>query len=63
MKDIFGRVHRMEVLKLMMRNSDLLNAHTYSNDRLPAIHLDHLPKILLCKLRVGSDKKFKMIFL
>lgn len=41
---------RMEVLKLMMRNSDLLNAHTYSNDGLPAIHLDHLPKILLCKL-------------
>lgn len=40
----------MEVLKLMMRNSDLLNAHTFSNDRLPAIHLDHLPKILLCKL-------------
>lgn len=40
----------MEVLKLMMRNSDLLNAHqTYSNDRLPAIHLDHLPKILLCE--------------
>lgn len=39
----------MEILKLMMRNSDLLSAHTYSNDRVPPIHLENLPKILLCE--------------
>lgn len=42
----------MEVLKLMMRKSDLLgssNANQYNSDRLPLIHLDQLPKILICK--------------
>lgn len=42
----------MEVLKLMMRKSDLLgssNTNQYNSDRLPLIHLDQLPKILICK--------------
>lgn len=46
----------MELLKLMMRKSDLLNtsnSNQYNSDRLPLIHLDQLPKILICKC--GSD--------
>lgn len=42
----------MEVLKLMMRKSDLFDCHSYSNDRVPPIHLEHLPKILLCKWKL-----------
>lgn len=42
----------MEVLKLMMRKSDIIPSNTnnqYNSDRLPLIHLDQLPKILICK--------------
>lgn len=44
----------MEVLKLMMRKSDILasNTNPYNSDRLPLIHLDQLPKILICKCLV-----------
>lgn len=40
----------MDVLKLMMHNSDMLPlSFGYSNDRVPPIHLEHFPKALLCE--------------
>lgn len=59
----------MEVLKLMMRKSDLLgtsNTNQYNSDRLPLIHLDQLPKILICKCAnakwINDDKLYRISF-